>query len=230
MKKDVVIVILFFLISVLAFYFVNVNKSSKITEVKENPQGYIALEKIDGKYSNFTYNIEKQFIYFKDLDNVIIKQSKLNDSNFIVKYKDKILVSENELSEIIKHAEKIEYDRSNLYGIGNKILLYDRNYRKIFASIEKIDYKNKCEIIPVNDDEAICLIEIAIHSQDDPRAIDIVDFFETAESCDKKQYKDFFKIEKNIVGLKIPKDIEIQNLYIKSPFHEENVRKVKVNV
>ena len=205
------------LIVVLALIYLTSCGGNDAKVVRKIPDRFVHLEKGGGNWGNgLHYIFWKSMIVFLDADEITIYQIGLNNSDFVVKYKNKYYVSEEKLLELLNVAAISPEQRRKTYNLGDEVEIRGAGetvYTVKIISLEAI----LVEPYGLDDSLITYNIKYAVTSNViENESIMLISWVETEYGA---KYDEFSSIDTETLSIKIRvrKNDEIDAIVLKNP-------------
>jgi len=190
------------------------------------PEGFISLNKID-RYADYTdgklkWMFDHGGIGFIDSDDMGLYGTPLNNSQFIVKYKDEYYIRNFMYEELLHAADIIAEQRNRIYNLGDIVILRGHNGISLFpyvVIIDSVETKNVGELV-------VNIIKFKTDQNISER--DRKKIFGHIETDKGTIINEFTFVDEGSVQTDLPAGEKISMIILKSPDYEDCVRKVSV--
>jgi hypothetical protein len=200
-----------------------------VKSVCKVPDGFISLNNIKhlDRYSDYTdsklrWVIVDGDIGFRDSDDMALDNSPLNNSDFIVKYKNEYYVDKLQIYDLLDSAAVIEEQRNRPYNLGEIIVLRGHNRIALFPYVVIIDSVETESI------GGSVLSTIKFKMDRNTYERNKMKIFDHVETDKGKFINNFTFIDDKTVQVKIPAGEKINMIVLKSPDYASCIRRVLV--
>jgi len=197
-------------------------------KVDKAPNGYISLSDVIALHGSlFTIGFFESQIYVLDLDGKNIKQTSISDNSFSVQYKNDLYISGIAIQDILALADQTADARNRIYHFGEPFEIYDGQQKVVTVVVNAVSYVRADENLGIKDDMWACIVDIDIQKNDEEINI-YNDYFERAEMKGGQVYNDTLGGSPDQMIFVLPSEEKAHCLFIKSPFYDEQIRKVYI--
>ena len=216
--------------------------------VDKIPEGYISTKDARDKYGDLiSIGFFESQVYLFDLDDRTLKQRSMSDSVFLVQFENDLYIREAEITTLLPLAEKVLEERNKIYYIGDSIDTHASGGKPATLTVDDVSYAENYEGVDLQNDEWVCIVKISIEANSGEAFSDLDQvrnaawrYFEHAEDADGQVYMDVIKltddreytgiaeVDLNEIVLKLPKEVKIKYLYLRSSSILVFLRKVDV--